>query len=292
MKDMKRLFVRIACVAALLALSVASACAEPTGIERFLGAWGGDGVSVQISQDGEELRCLALLQDGDDERDAWQYCACWYDEAANAVVCGGVVKTHQRFSGWFQEWEEADWSTSDLYYARFEWAEDGSGLVWTDDGLDAPVALTRTEADAAQETGAEASLSPYDFATTPVDGGRFIRLDFPKISLLLPASWEGQFTAKRDEFGVAFYQTASYDRFLEEGLEDGGFLFRLCASEDEGFRDLLAYAYLGYSESAGLHFYLTLPPEYTAYQEDAIMADYNAMAEDVETIIENARITP
>lgn len=135
-------------------------------------------------------------------------------------------------------------------------------------------------------------FSPYDYVTGSAGGGRFICYDFPDISLYLPASWEGRVTVVRDEFGVAFYHTASHEKFLEEGLEDGGFLFRLCADRDEGFRDLLAYEYLGYSENAGLHFYLTLPPEYTAYQEDAIMASYNEMAEDLETITEMARIAP
>ncbi len=140
--------------------------------------------------------------------------------------------------------------------------------------------------------GAEPSFSPYDYVTGSAGGGRFLYYDFPDISLCLPAAWEGRFTVVVDEFGVAFYHTASYEKFLEEGLEGGGFLFRLCASADEGFRDLLAYEYLGYSENAGLHFYLTLPPEYTAYQEEAIMADYNEMAEDLETIVEMARIAP
>ena len=135
-------------------------------------------------------------------------------------------------------------------------------------------------------------FSPYDFVTGSAGGGEFLFYDFPDISLLFPASWEGRFTVERDEFGVAFYHTASHDKFLEEGLEAGGFLFRLCASEDESFRDLPACAYLGYSDHAGLHFYLTLPPEYTAYQDEAIMADYDEMAGDVQFIIEAAQITP
>lgn len=139
--------------------------------------------------------------------------------------------------------------------------------------------------------GAQA-FSPYDYVTGSAGGGRFLYYDFPDISLCLPAAWEGRFTVKQDEFGIAFYHTASYEKFLEEGLEDGGFLFRLCADADEGFRDLPAYTYLGYSENAGLHFYLTLPPEYTAYQAEAIMADYNEMAEDLETIAQMARIAP
>lgn len=140
---------------------------------------------------------------------------------------------------------------------------------------------------------AQQSFSPYDFVTGSAGGGRFLYYDFPDISLLLPKEWEGLFTVEQDADGVTFYQTASYNKFLEDGLgTGGGFLFRLSASENEDFRDLPAYEYLGYSENAGLHFYLVLPPEYTAYQEDGIMAEYNRMAEDIDFIIENARIAP
>ena len=139
---------------------------------------------------------------------------------------------------------------------------------------------------------AEQSFSPYDYVTGSAGGGRFIYYGFQDIALYLPSSWEGRFIAEEDDYGVAFYQAASYEKYKEEGLEDGGFLFRLGASEDESFRDLLAYSYLGFSENAGLHFYLTLPSEYTAYPEDDIMADYEEMAEDLETIIEMVRIAP
>ena len=139
---------------------------------------------------------------------------------------------------------------------------------------------------------AEHSFSPYDYVTGSAGGGRYLYYDFPDISLYLPVSWEGRFTVETDDYGVAFYQTASYEKYLEEGLEGGGFLFRLGASEDESFRDLLAYQYLGYSENAGLHFYLTLPPEYTACLEDDVMADYEDMAGFLETIIEMVRIAP
>ena len=92
---------------------------------------------------------------------------------------------------------------------------------------------------------------------------------------------------------MSFYQKASHDRFLAEQVTDqGGFLFRLSASEDEAFRDLPAYKDLGFSENAGMHFYLTLPPEYTAYPEADVMEDYEDMAGSMETIIEMVRIAP
>ena len=138
----------------------------------------------------------------------------------------------------------------------------------------------------------EAQFSTFDYVVGSAGAGRYLYYDFPDISLYLPASWEGRFIAERDDYGFAFYQTASYEKFQEEGLEGGGFLFRLCAGEDEGFRDLPAYRYLGFSENAGLHFYLTLPPEYTAFLEEDIMAEYKEMAEDVDLIADMVRIAP
>ena len=138
----------------------------------------------------------------------------------------------------------------------------------------------------------EQSFSPYDYVTGSAGGGRYLYYDFLDISLYLPVSWEGRFIVEQDDYGVAFYQIASYDKFMEEGLKGGGFLFRLGASKDESFRDLLAYQYLGYSENAGMHFYLTLPPEYTAYPETDVMEDYEDMAGSMETIIEMVRIAP
>lgn len=56
------------------------------------------------------------------------------------------------------------------------------------------------------------------------------------------------------------------------------------------YQHLPAYKYLGYSENAGLNFYLRLPSDYPAYPEEEIMGEYNRMAEDVESIAEMAKI--
>lgn len=140
---------------------------------------------------------------------------------------------------------------------------------------------------------AEPSFSTFDYVTGWAGGGRFIYYDFPDVTLNLPAEWEGLFTVKQDGTGVSFYQTASHEKYLQEGIEGGGFLFKVCASEDEGFRDLPAYAYLGYSENAGLHFYLLLPSDYPAYPDDATRTKYDEMARQINAVIvEKACVAP
>ena len=140
---------------------------------------------------------------------------------------------------------------------------------------------------------AEPSFSTFDHVIGRAGGGRFIFYDFPDVTLYLPAEWEGLFTVEQDETGAAFYHTASREKYLEEGFGGGGFLFKLCASADEGFRDLPAYADLGYSENAGLHFYLMLPSDYPAYPDEAIRAEYDEMAGQIQAVVvESASVAP
>ena len=109
--------------------------------------------------------------------------------------------------------------------------------------------------------------------------------------LYIPIEWEDTITVEQTDTGLAFFQTASYDKFLADGLPEGGFLFKLRSSEDESFRELPEYEYIGFSENAELHFYLSMPSDYQAYVYDAdIRAEYDAMSKQIGTIAEMARI--
>lgn len=115
--------------------------------------------------------------------------------------------------------------------------------------------------------------------------------DFPEVMLYIPIEWEDTITVEQTDTGLAFFQTASYDKFLADGLPEGGFLFKLRSSEDESFRELPEYEYIGFSENAGLHFYLSMPSDYQGYVYDTdIRAEYDAMSKQIEEIAEMAKI--
>ncbi len=136
-----------------------------------------------------------------------------------------------------------------------------------------------------------AEFTPYDYHVMYSANGKFVVYDFPDVRLYLPAEWEDAITVEQTDTGVAFFQTASYDKFLQDGLPEGGFLFKLRASEDERFRELPEYEYIGFSESANLHFYLSLPSDYEAYVYDAdIRAEYDEMSRQIGQIAETAKI--
>ena len=136
------------------------------------------------------------------------------------------------------------------------------------------------------------SFTPYDHAILHTANGKYVVYEFPDIMLYFPVSWETTATVEQNDDGIAFYQTASLEKYREQGLEGGGFLCELCASEDESFRELPAYKYLGFSDNAGLHFYLVVPSDYPAYMEDAaIRAEYDEMHSQIDEIVEMARIS-
>lgn len=144
----------------------------------------------------------------------------------------------------------------------------------------------------AVSAGAEAGFSTFDYYTGQSGGDRYLYFDFPDVSLDLPMAWKDKLTVEKTDSGVCFYQTASLEKYREEGIPGGGFLFELCASADESFRQLPAYADLGYSDNAGLYFYLRLPSDDPAYPDEAIRAEYTEMAAQIDAVVEMARIRP
>lgn len=114
---------------------------------------------------------------------------------------------------------------------------------------------------------------------------------FPELSLTLPADWNGKVMAMAEEGRTAFYQKASYEKYQAQGLDGGGFLFALGASVNQGFTELPAFEYIGFSEESALNYYLQLPSDYPAFMEDeAVRAEYDAMYAQIDFVVEHAEI--
>ena len=107
---------------------------------------------------------------------------------------------------------------------------------------------------------------------------------FPELSLTLPSSWRGRVMAMAEEGRTAFYQTASYERYRDEGIDGDGFLFALGASVNGSFSQLPAFRYLGFSEESSLNYYLELPSDYPACDDAFIRAEYDVMASQIDEV--------
>ena len=133
------------------------------------------------------------------------------------------------------------------------------------------------------------AMTEFDYTDDILEDGCPIYY-FPEISLKLPVNWNGKVMVVKGEKGTSFYQKASYEKYQEEGLDEGGFLFMLGASVNSSFSELPAFEYLGFCEDSAMNYYLMLPTDYPAYNDPAIRAEYDAMYSQIDYIVENADI--
>ena len=128
----------------------------------------------------------------------------------------------------------------------------------------------------------------FDYTDDILENGDLIYY-FQELSLTLPASWRGKVMAEQDESGVSFYQISSHENYLKEGIKNGGFLFELGASVNHDFSKLPSFRYIGFCEESAMNYYLRLPTDYPAYNEEAIRAEYDEMLGQIDYVVENAK---
>ena len=136
--------------------------------------------------------------------------------------------------------------------------------------------------------GLAESMSPLDYTDDITEAGCPIYY-FQELSLELPAEWAGRVMAMPGNGGVGFYQIASYDKYQEEGISGGGFLFRLGACVDQSFSELPSFEYLGFSEDSVMNYYLEYPTDYPAYNDADIRAEYDAMFSQIDYVAAHAQ---
>ena len=127
-------------LACVLAFAGAEAPLEPA-YKSCLGIWASDGIAMEIWQEDEMIQCRAVLTNCCEECDVWEYATCVYDDTEDVLQCYGVTRTRERFDSLLDDIDELDWSTDDMSFAELRLSEEG--LLFSDDGLDSPVVLTR-----------------------------------------------------------------------------------------------------------------------------------------------------
>ena len=145
------------------------------------------------------------------------------------------------------------------------------------------IALVLLIMPVAAETG-----SYFDYTDDILEDGSLIYY-FQEVSLELPASWKGKVMAEQVDAGVCFYQKSSHEKYLAEGIKNGGFLFRIGASVNHSFSQLPKFEYLGFSEESAMNYYLQLPTDYPAYNEKEIRAEYDEMLSQIDYVVEHVK---
>jgi len=133
------------------------------------------------------------------------------------------------------------------------------------------------------------ALADFGFREEGLPDGSTV-LHFDGLDMTLPAGWEEKVLMTDGDNGLSFYHAASYKKYLEEGIKGGGYLFTLNASRDASFSELPAFKYLGFSENAGMNYYLVLPSDYPAWMgDDAIRAEYDKLFAQVDAIADSVK---
>ena len=130
------------------------------------------------------------------------------------------------------------------------------------------------------------------------DYNDFIREDgsysyyfYPGILVTMPEEWYQNTVAKAYENRVTFCHKDSYDKWAEEGLENGGILFTVACSEDEDYNDLYEMTYIGFDEETKLNYYATKPTDYQAYCGDPeVKAEYDRLFSTADEVIATVQI--
>ena len=112
------------------------------------------------------------------------------------------------------------------------------------------------------------------------------------VTVTMDENWyRNTFVITGDE-GATFYQKDSYDRYLEEGIEGGGRLLTIAASEDTDFKYLPHYEYVDFDPETMLHYFVELPSDYQAYTGDEeIRAAYDTLWAGVDSVIMSIQLT-
>lgn len=111
------------------------------------------------------------------------------------------------------------------------------------------------------------------------------------ITITMPEEWYQNTIVNAYEDRVIVCHKDSYEKWAENGQENGGRLFTIAYSVNHGFRDLDEMTYIGYDEEEMLNYYATKPTDYQAYAPDPEMkAEYDKLFSTSDDIIANIKI--
>lgn len=245
-----------AALSLLLGCLALCAVARAESAEDYRGVWVADGVAVEIWLEDGELCSRAVFTEEDDNAAIWNYHSCWYDETNACLECAGVTRIIEHYEWLTENVQELDWSLSDLSFADFKLSEDG--LIFTDEALDAPIALKKlNDADAGDraegltfvgrwmaesaELRVEDHGSCYLFTVTvPVDADTSHRWTYTclydpdshgmnsvRVSPLRIITREEDGTSEIDDYntaGAASFAFVDADRLAWHQIEDGSMI--------------------------------------------------------------------
>jgi len=112
------------------------------------------------------------------------------------------------------------------------------------------------------------------------------------LQVTVSEEWYQNTFVKAEDTHASFYHMDSYNRYLAEGIEDGGYLFTIGYSVNADFKDMEEMTYIGFDEENMVNYFALKPTDYPAYTKDEeTRREYDALLAGLDTVISGITIT-
>ena len=154
--------------------------------------------------------------------------------------------------------------------------------VQDDTGSETQDVTTTDTQNPADEPTTDAMESTWDYTITRNEESTTYAFDRgPRI--VMPASWGSQVTVIDEGDRVTFYHTASRDAWAVDGIDNAGYLFRLCLDPTQDYKVYPSFMDLGKTSEG--YFFLMFPTDFQAYaNNERILEQYQTLYNDLDYV--------
>lgn len=139
-----------------------------------------------------------------------------------------------------------------------------------------------TTADTTDEPAADTAAATWDYTITRSEESTTYAFDRgPRI--VMPASWGSQVTVIDEGDRVTFYHTASREAWAVDGMDNAGYLFRLCLDPTQDYKVYPSFMDLGKTSEG--YFFLMFPTDFQAYaNNERILEQYQTLYNELDYV--------
>ena len=139
-----------------------------------------------------------------------------------------------------------------------------------------------TTANTTDEPTADTAAATWDYTITRSEESTTYAFDRgPRI--VMPASWGSQVTVIDEGDRVTFYHTASREAWAVDGMDNAGYLFRLCLDPTQDYKVYPSFMDLGKTSEG--YFFLMFPTDFQAYaNNERILEQYQTLYNELDYV--------
>ena len=139
-----------------------------------------------------------------------------------------------------------------------------------------------TTTNTTDEPTADTTAATWDYTITRSEESTTYAFDRgPRI--VMPASWGSQVTVIDEGDRVTFYHTASREAWAVDGMDNAGYLFRLCLDPTQDYKVYPSFMDLGKTSEG--YFFLMFPTDFQAYaNNERILEQYQTLYNELDYV--------